>query len=247
MGSGTLPETDTGRLLHFRLLDPPYSLPHLLIQAQFIRGGEYAASALLHLGHVAFATGVRKGLSISVNTNEGHIEWRSMSKILAALDWALYDPWPIVTRDLLLREPCPSLDQAAKELSKGKPNLVYLVLSDGLASRAIDQPEAGELVVRHDQEGVLVLGNHYSEDCDEYRLVASRQAQERVDADHARLRYISNAINQSLSRNNGVSVDELRRWIMNPPLRHGGTTLSCIMDPLQGGFLWSAAYESMYG
>lgn len=240
--SGTAPLVNSDRLLHFRVLDPVFSLAHLFIEACFIRHNQYVASAILHLGHVAFATGVRPGLSISVNTNHGYINWTKA--ILPIIDWALYDPWPIVTRDLLLRESVPSLEDAIKELTRGKPNTVYVALSDGSESYAIEQQSPGESVVRGDNQGVLALGNHYATISDNFAFVSAK-TREHAQADISRLKYLTEAIQRSNIRNQnqGVTVEDIRTWISTRPIKHADTALSCIMDPVEGKFLWSAAYE----
>jgi hypothetical protein len=245
--SGTARVVESNRLLHFRVLDPAYSLAHLLIEARFMRRNQYVASAITHLGHVAFATGVRPGLSLSVNTNDSSIKWTGIWSFLAILDWALYDPWPIVTRDLLLRETLPSLKDALHELDRGKPNTVYVALSNGEESCAIEQRTAGESAILRSDQGILILGNHHSDHSDELPSMPIRM-REAAEADRGRLKHLSEAIHHSMIRNHGqgVALEDMRAWITTSPVKHAGTTLSCIMDPIEGRFIWSAAYESNY-
>jgi hypothetical protein len=66
--SGTAPLKQTGEILHFRSLDwEMEELRPLVIQVEFIRGGNIVARAVTYAGYTGILTGVRHGLSISLN------------------------------------------------------------------------------------------------------------------------------------------------------------------------------------
>jgi hypothetical protein len=137
------------------------------------------------------------------------------------------------------------LNNALKELDRGKPNTIYVALSDGKKSCAIKQRTAGESAISWNDQGILLLGNHHSDHSDELPS-AYIKMREAAEADRGRLKHLSEAIHHSMIRNHGqgVTLEDMRTWITTSPVKHAGTTLSCIMDPIEGKFIWSAAYES---
>ncbi|KAM0544211.1 hypothetical protein ACHAPJ_011900 [Fusarium lateritium] len=74
LGSVTSPKQDT-RMLHFRTLDWGMDkLRQIVVELDFVRssGGPVVATTITYLGYVGVLTGVRKGLSISLNFRPYH-------------------------------------------------------------------------------------------------------------------------------------------------------------------------------
>ena len=244
--SGTAPLIHSNKLMHFRVLDPTNAMPHLLIQAHFVRRDELVASAIMHLGHVAIITGVRQGLSLSINTKYDYSSYRGTEKFFQAVEWALYDPWCITIRDLLLREITPSLKAAKKELAHGEPKASFAVVSDGKDASAFDLRWKQGSAWRDAINGVLVQGNHYADRENRIMIDAMLPAQthgQLLEKSHARVTRLQDEINRSLQQNNGTKLPALIDSITRQPVKHDATSLACIMDPTEGNIIWSAAYR----
>ncbi|KIM26261.1 hypothetical protein M408DRAFT_330644 [Serendipita vermifera MAFF 305830] len=245
--SGTVPLIHSKKLLHFRALDPTYAMPHLLIQAHFVRRDELVASALMHLGHVAIVTGVRQGLSISLNTRDSYDRFEGVQKFVTRLSWALWDPWFITIRDLLLRERLPSLRTAKRELTSGHPEASFAVISDGTDAAALDVRWKDGSIWRDTQNGVLVQGNHYADgQKNEVFLSAMMPGySQRTTRSQNRVYKLKGDIDRSMQRSDGAGakLPDVISWISSQPVRHDVTTLACVMDPTEGDIIWSAAYR----
>jgi hypothetical protein len=249
--SGTVPLMEQpSRLLHFRVLDPAIALPQLLIQAHFVRRRALVASAIMHVGHVAITTGVRKGLSISINTKKDYVRSYGVRKWSRRYQWAMYDPWCIATRDLLLRESLPSLSTAKAELKRGMPDAYFSVVSDGRDAASLDGPNFEEQKWREPRNGVLVQGDHYPETDDKFILEGALPGSlALMEQNAARVRRLESIIKQSMEENSdkgagaGVKIPDLLKWVTSPPVKQGITTLSCIMDPTEGNILWATTFK----
>lgn len=244
--SGTVPLMEPARLLHFRVLDPGAALPQLLIHVHFVRRQELVASAITHVGHVAITTGVRKGLSISINTRADYVTSRGLDQWWKRFKWAMHDPWCISTRDLLLREQVPSLSTAKEELERGMPDAFFSVVSNGQDAASLDGPNPEEQEWREPQNGVLVQGNHYADTSDRFLLEAALPGTATLmERNTARVRRLENLIKQSIEENKGagVKIPDLVKWVASPPVKQSATTLACIMDPTEGNILWAATYK----
>ncbi|KAG8848703.1 hypothetical protein FRB91_010555 [Serendipita sp. 411] len=242
--SGTVPFIGDGRLLHYRNLDTNLSLPQLLIQAHFKRGGETVAKAITHLGHVVLTTGVRQGLSISINTDllYGAAFAQSFQN---KIDWLLHDPFSITIRDLLLREETPTLEQAVDELTQGHPFGIFTLMSDGISGKSIGH-SVEDIVVDEDKGGILTLGNHFSGDIGSAILLANSSITRKLEDSMKRVSYMERMVHRGLERveGQGVPLENLRSWISKSPIKTPETALSCIMDPTAGEISWCAAYQT---
>lgn len=252
--SGTVPSSETGRLLHFRTLECGIGLPELLMEAHYTRKGEVVAKAIHHFGHVCFTTGVRKGFSLSLNSNL--VYSISPGKKNSLSRWLFNDPWTIVTRKLLLGRECPSLPDAVKQMALRHPPSIFPVFCDGYTATGIKYdgllPSAFTVSEEHQS---IVVGNHFDlpqlppgisvTQFEEMLFKANKfLATERAES-QKRVNAIEQYILRTFQRPGptGVTVKELSTWLTRTPVKNSATLMACIMDPAEGNILWSAAYQ----
>jgi len=132
-----------------------------------------------------------------------------------------------------------------RDLGHGRPDAFFSVVSDGKEAASLDAPIMLDSVWRTDDSGVLVQGNHYPDSPYKFILDAGYPgAQGRMEKNSARVSRLQEQLKRSLLENKGgVKISDLMAFITSSPVRNATTTLACVMDPLEGRILWSAAYK----
>ncbi|GAQ05263.1 hypothetical protein ALT_2584 [Aspergillus lentulus] len=160
----------TSRMLHFRTLDWGMdALRRVLVQFEYVRGPDYdtvVATNITYIGFVGVLTGVRKGLSVSLNFRPNHDfgGWlgdlrfygshllvmlglrRSISSMLRQYIIAAEDPrgtWFGRMLGVLVRRrrrgEKPTLRSICQEVMRTPSTAAYLVLCDGAEAAVIEK------------------------------------------------------------------------------------------------------------
>lgn len=257
-----------GRMLHFRGLDWEMDpLREMIIQVEYVRKGEVVARAITYAGYVGTLTGVRKGLSISLNYRARIISSHSVFKHRWHQLALLLGFRPSITsqlRTLLLSPgPAPSLSsiQAAFNTAKSSPCYLtfcspeeVLILENDLASAAVAERSASfGAVTNHD-----CVMETWKPDAWEEMLKAQGSGHLRgakvlmVDsvgrkACVAKL-WAGGGLRKTGRRDlgQGVTEEDVRLWLRLYPVRNECTHFSCIMDPSEegGGIVWAETYDN---
>ena len=174
-------EQDGSRMLHFRTLDWGMDpLRKLIVQLDFIRkpGDSIIASSITYVGYVGVLTGVRKGLSMSLNFRPNHDRSGRLSNFRFYFHHLLvllgYRPsissilrqqlLPLQTSSHRAKATTPTLESIEQNLPSTSTTAAYLIFSDGertiimekdLHTATVQSSGAFIVAVNHDeaQEG----------------------------------------------------------------------------------------------
>lgn len=276
----------TGKLWHLRTLDWAMDpLRQIIVQLDFVRSGpnalrnaetlrslddcEVLASSITYVGFVGVLTGVKPGLSMSLNfravhndsSRWGHFKFYAhhlavllgyRQSISSRLRELLYDDDPKKTS---IKQP-PTLAEIEKDLSSRHTTAAYLLFSDGDRSMVLEK-DFGDAHVRWDAGGFLVATNHdfQQQDRDKSPTPAGEHT-----AKHARQEAMADLLEDSTeraecvsakwrkktradsSRNRGVSQNEAISWVSDYPTTNECTHFATVMDPSVGVIRWAHAY-----
>ncbi|KAJ7643317.1 beta subunit of N-acylethanolamine-hydrolyzing acid amidase-domain-containing protein [Mycena polygramma] len=252
--SGGVRVTDAGNgrengIVHFRGLDWDMDpLRKLLICVDYVRDGETVARAVTYAGYVGVLTGVRKGLSLSLNYR---VRLGSPSSVLAhrlhqaALLLGFRPSIPSVLRSILLSpSPPPSLASLARDLPRTPSTPCYLtfctpasilVLEKDLVSATAQTSPDFLAVTNHDLRMEQLAP-------EEWRALLAREGPSHdaiVDDSIERKQCVSQM--RSKAR---LKVRDVARQLEVQPVQNECTHFSCVMDPAVdgGGLLWVRAY-----
>lgn len=274
----------SGKTWQLRTLDWAMDpLRHVIVQLDFVRSGNSASgnanmtitshevigSSITYVGFVGVLTGVRSGLSMSLNFRAVHnasTRWSHFrfyahhlavllgyrQSISSCLRDLLYEDKPKSTEKT---EPM-GLEAIAKDLSSQHTTAAYLLFSDGHQSMALEK-DFSDAHTRWSEDGFLVATNHDFERPDEDKKVtpaashAAQQARQQAMADlledsTERAECVSQKWRKkqrrNASRNRGVSQDEAIMWVSDYPTTNECTHFATVMDPSEGVIRWAHAY-----
>ena len=173
------------RMLHFRTLD--WGMPALrkvIVQLDFIErsGGPVVASSVTYAGYVGVLTGVRKGLSMSLNfrpTHDASTKWKNFRFYLNHL-LVLLGRRPSISsvlRQCLLpttndsRRFAANLESIERYIPVTKSTAAYLIYSDGKRTIAMEK-DLYKADVRSSPDFIITTNHDVSE---EVKPVAEKQ------------------------------------------------------------------------
>ena len=160
------------RMLHFRTLD--WGMPALrkiVVQLDFVNqsGGPVIASSITYAGYMGVLTGVKKGLSMSLNfrpTHDASTRFRNvrfyLNHLFVLLGWR--PSISSILRQCLIpttqssRAPGKSLESTEKCIPSMKTTAVYLIFSDGQRTTTMEK-DHHTAAVRSSKE-FIVTTNH---------------------------------------------------------------------------------------
>ncbi|KAJ7777338.1 beta subunit of N-acylethanolamine-hydrolyzing acid amidase-domain-containing protein [Mycena metata] len=254
--SGGARVTDAGNgrengIIHFRGLDWGMdALRRLLICVDYVRDGHVVARAVTYAGYIGVLTGVRKGLSLSLNYRvriDSPSSVQSHRLHQAALLLGIRPSIPSILRKMLLSpSPPPSLESIAQDLPR-KPStpcyLVFctpasvLVLEKDLVSAEAQTSNAFLAVTNHD-----LKREKLSPDGWRTMLEEQRQFDPLIGDSIERKECVSKIWAKNGAR---LKVAEVADQLQVQPVQNESTHFSCIMDPAVdgGGLLWVRAYD----
>lgn len=165
-GGVKLPKED--RMLHFRTLDwDMNSLRKVMVQLEYVRDGVMVASAITYVGCVGVLTGVRKGLSMSLNFRLIHNASTWLANVRFYLHHALVlfgfrSSISSILRTILIpgdvSQSVPTLDCVLRELPATTTTAAYLIFCDG--EQAVTLEKDYDTAVMRSSPDFIVVANH---------------------------------------------------------------------------------------
>jgi len=156
------------KMLHFRTLDWGMNpLRKVIVQLEYVRDGVMVASAITYVGYVGVLTGVRKGLSMSLNFRPIHNASTWLANTLFYLHHALvlFGFRPAISsilRTVLIprnvSQTLPTLDLVLKELPAITTTAAYLVFCDG--EQAVTLEKDYDTAIMRSSPDFIVVTNH---------------------------------------------------------------------------------------
>nr|GAT56615.1 predicted protein [Mycena chlorophos] len=245
----------TSGIVHFRGLDWEMEpLRQLIICIEYIRNDEVVARSVTYAGYVGVLTGVREGLSISLNYR---IRLWSKSSLFSHRfhQFALLMGWrpsiSSVLRHLLLSPgPAPSVATLAEILPKAPTTPCYLtfcsqanilILEKDLVTARL-RTSASFLAVTNNDEHIEALS------ADAWRDIVAKAApaQDAILADSIERKQCMMRLwkKRTVRQRQRITVADVVRQLEVQPVQNESTHFSCVMDPgvPGGGLLWVRAY-----
>ncbi|KAJ7746792.1 beta subunit of N-acylethanolamine-hydrolyzing acid amidase-domain-containing protein [Mycena maculata] len=243
-------------IVHFRGLDWEMEpLRKLIINCDYVRDGQVVARAVTYAGYTGVLTGVRYGLSISLNYRN---LLGSPSSVLSlrlhqvALLLGLRPSIPSILRDILLSPSPPASPAAIAYTLPSRPSTpCYLTFCSPEAVIVLEKDLVTAVV--HTSIDFLAVTNHdvHMEELtpDDFR---ARLKQEGMGDDAI----VDDSIERKecvsqmwVQKGAGLKVADIAQQMEVQPVLNECTHFSCIMDPAVagGGLLWVHAHEESVG
>ena len=267
------PPDGATKMLHFRTLDWGMDpLRKVVVQLNFVErpGGPIIATSITYVGFVGVLTGVRTGLSLSLNFRPNHdASSRSANfrfyfhHILVLL--GIRPSISSLLRDFLLsssersrasRPARPALAWIERQMPSRVTTAAYLIFSDGKRT-VIMEKDHRTAIVRSDKNFIAIT-NH-----DEAEELAPHEWSEVQSRAHAALQMtgMEGLIEDSKSRKEcavkmwkksarpsedgrAVKQGKVVRWIQKYPVTNEETHYSVVMDPTEGNVSFSKRYTN---
>lgn len=243
--SGTAPLKQTGEILHFRTLDwEMEELRPLVIQVEFIRSGSIVARAVTYAGYTGILTGVRRGLSISLNYR-AHPSNRPTSMRLHQILVLMGFRRSIssVLRNFLLSPGAPpSLDALRSTLPTMPTSMCYLTFSDGKNS-LIFEKDLNTAVIREPLDGFIVTTNvddaiHALDEIQIKEYMKTQGSLEGRDWLIMNSKERRCVVEDAWKKGKEATLKTLVEWLKTWPVKNEFTHFACVMSPGTGSHLW---------
>ena len=244
--------SDSTRMLHFRTLDWSMDpLRKVIVQLEFIESSKsdnVIATSITYVGFTGVLTGVRPGLSMSLNFRAVHDESTKRGQLRFYLHHLLVlfgQRQPIATylRGCLFNT--KTLTEVRDELWKTRSTAAYLVFSDGNSAISIDKDF--ESITIRESTDFLATTNHDVEDHTTPLTTRAVHMKELLDESEDRLKCIVDRWERWKKRTKvndpAVSQRQIIDWMSKYPTTNECTHFACVMDPTDGTILWSRAYS----
>ncbi|KIM38314.1 hypothetical protein M413DRAFT_447815 [Hebeloma cylindrosporum] len=247
------PGTRGTRMIHFRNLDWNMDLLRdMVIRVEYLLGGKVIARAVTYAGYVGVLTGVREGLSISLNYRM-RIQSKS-STFSNRLHYLLLllGRRPSIASQLrkILLSPGlpPTLVDLSHYFNRTKASSCYLtfctpssvlIIEKDLKSAATHTSDQFLAVTNHDVAMEAWTHEHWRHRVRELALPElGGGAREIMEESMERKECMCDLWRNQSSDN--VSIEDVKSWLRKYPIRNECTHFSCIMDPSMqgGGLVW---------
>lgn len=240
-------------LLHFRTLDwHMEGLRRLAVHIRYIRKGDIVAEAITYAGYTGCLTGVRRGLSISLNYRALH-NTGAFSMNLHRILVLLGRRPSIAThlRRLLLAEKLPSLEEISHHFQNTTATPSFLYFCDGKSGILLEKSLRGAVRIPVDEEGFLVGTNVDHSMCHLPKEQLHDLAKEKVHLpdfipvveESAERANIVKSHWQAREVSNYADLEEVKECLQTYPVVNEETHYSCVMDPTSGTFRWIKWYK----
>ncbi|PPQ65199.1 hypothetical protein CVT24_011383 [Panaeolus cyanescens] len=259
MSGGTrvkVPQAKDTRMMHFRNLDWDMEpLRDMIIRVEYVRGGTVVARGVTYAGYVGVLTGVREGLSISMNyrsraLSESHSS--TFANRLHHLSLLLGKRPSIAThlRDILLAPGrLPGLDELSVLFKTTTASSCYVTFCTPSAVMIVEK-DLGSAVT-HVSDSFLAVTNHdaavenwsatrWQDAMQKVKDMGIGGAREILEESLDRKECMCNLWSRKGGENARLSASDLKIWLRTYPIRNESTHFSCIMDPSVpgGGLVW---------
>jgi hypothetical protein len=264
------PETKEPRMMHFRNLD--WNMPELrkaLVQYDFVErpGGKVIASTISYVGFVGVLTGVREGLSVSLNFRAHHNDDASLlsnarfyatqlsvllgfrSSIASRLrDFIV--PRRTTTSELVDQRPKYGQADICGTLPGLRTTAAYLIFCTGAETIVLEKDHktakiltATDFIAVTNHDSVDTVGAHASNAGSAVGMQDlvedSVERKECMVKRYAAWRQTS----RTKGKKQGVPLEELKKWVLAYPTCNEQTHFVCVMDPQMGAMRWVRGFE----
>lgn len=261
-GSATV--KDNTKMLHFRALD--WGMDELrklviVLEFQAERDGPIIARSVTYFGYVGVLTGVRPGLSLSLNFRPHHdtsTTSKTMSYILhlVLVLFGFRRSISSVLRQCLLPRSGTAMDlnTLAEHFDKQKSTAAYLIFSDGEETISIEKDNGSSTIAR-DRNMIMTLNHDQLDENAPSRLEKSVNAEAKtmatmgmeelvafsIERKQCAVEFYNNAM--SWRREHGyrdvlLEEEEIVAWMEGNRVVNEETHYAVIMDPKTGEIIW---------
>lgn len=263
------------KMLHFRTLDWGMdALRKVIVHLDFVKqpGGDVVASSITYIGYVGVLTGVRKGLSMSLNFRPTHDDSGRFSsfRFYSHHLFVLLGFQPSISsllRSYLLptlssntsQTHISALESIKRDLPSVKTTAAYLIFSDGDNTLTIEKDHHTALV-RSACDFIVATNHDAAEKNTTHSLKASHEDSFKslldgivvgsIDRKNAAVKLwgksLERANRKSLKKGStneqDLTKDSIIQWMDTPPILNEETHFATIMDPKDGKVVWTKRY-----
>ena len=262
------------KMLHFRTLDWGMDpLRKVVVQLDFIQkpGGKVVASSITYVGYVGVLTGVRKGLSMSLNFRPNHerstrlANFRFYFHHLLVLLGFRPSISSLLRQQLLPSQKSsrrstatnPTLKSIERTLPSTTTTAAYLIFSDGDRTITMEKDYRTAMVksssdfivaTNHDAAEEISPGSQSQPEPDSSNTLEATGMQGLVDDSVHRKDLAKKLWNKSLKKTRRrispqkLTKDTVVGWIDTYPISNEETHYATIMDPKVGKVAWVERY-----
>jgi beta subunit of N-acylethanolamine-hydrolyzing acid amidase len=243
------------RLLHFRTLDWGMDeLRQIMVTCEFVEDGKPVATTVGYAGYVGVLTGVRKGLSESLNLRPNHNDysfWGNVNQKWHLLQVLLGNRPSLAStlRTILFSYDGESAHEVAEQFSHVPSAAAYITFCDGKTASVIEKDFTTGLI--RDAEDFLTVTNHDMglEEGDPSHCPAYTEVEEEFrNGSLARKECVSKFWQKTARKGKEgsryVSQANLVKWMETEPVKNDITQYAVIMDPTEGRILYSTGYNA---
>ena len=251
---------NSSRMLHFRALD--WGMPELrrvVVILDFVRAtdGPVIATSITYFGYVGALTGVRQGLSISLNFRPLHDAttwWKgfrfTFHQILVLLGWR--QSISSLLRAVLLPEDERTEDirTLVGQLKKKKSTAAYLILCTGQETYSLEK-DYQEAVVQSSKDFIVTM-NHDVANEQRSKISSEVSTEDAALIGTGMLPIVSYSVQRKKcaeklwhigKRPNSqgesyITMTEMMKWLQDEEINNTQTHYICLMDPTIGKVLW---------
>ncbi|KAL8937768.1 MAG: hypothetical protein Q9211_003516 [Gyalolechia sp. 1 TL-2023] len=258
----------SARMLHFRTLDwAADPLRKVVVCLDFVeKPGESAiASTISYVGFVGVLTGVKKGLSVSLNFRPTHIissrfsNLRYYSHHLLVL-LGFQPPVASILRQCIIPSKHPlnnvkycgaSLEQVTKRVPSMKTTASYLIFCDGIRTTIMEKDHitasvrsSNDFIVacNHDQvQGLERTPGDAQSSTPNDALEATGMGM-LVEESASRQEKLAGLWRRAAAKDSTITSRKLKSWIGKYPITNEETHFAAILDPTAGTIAWVQRY-----
>ncbi|CAD6589315.1 MAG: N-acylsphingosine amidohydrolase (acid ceramidase) 1 [Alectoria sarmentosa] len=263
------------KMLHFRTLDwGMNALREVIVHLDFVEkpGGDVIASSITYVGYVGVLTGVRKGLSLSLNFRPNHDDSGRLSNFRFYFHHLLvllgFQPSiSSLLRGYLLpnlssntsRTNAPALDSIKRDLPNFKTTAAYLIFSDGDDTLTIEKDHqtavirsANDFIVatNHDLAAESTTQSLKATHKDSFKTLLDGIVVESIDRRNTAVklweksmeRAKRNSSKKPRTHEQDLTKNSIIRWMDTYPILNEETHFATVMDPKDGKVVWIKRY-----
>ncbi|KAI4175581.1 MAG: hypothetical protein LQ343_001572 [Gyalolechia ehrenbergii] len=258
----------SARMLHFRTLDWGMDpLREVVVCLDFVEkpGGSVIASTISYVGFVGILTGVKKGLSVSLNFRPNHIISSRFSNLRYYSHYLLIllgfqPPIASILRQCIipskhplknLRSSGTSLEQVIKRVASMKTTASYLIFCNGTRTTTMEKDHktasvrsSSDFIVacNHDQvqESESTSGDAQSSTADDALKATGMDML--VEESRSRQEKLAGLWKRATAKDSTITLRKLKGWISKYPITNEETHFAAILDPTAGTIAWVRRY-----
>ena len=267
-GVKTEDKQKSARMLHFRTLDWGMDpLRKVVVCLDFVEkpGGPIIASTISYVGFVGVLTGVKKGLSVSLNFRPNHNISSKLSNLrfyshhlLVLLGFQ--PPIASILRQCIIPSKHPSnniqsvgtsMEQIISELPSIKSTATYLIFCDGVRTFTMEKDHKTAVIrssedfivaCNHDQAGESDTQSNDIENSKSHDALQATGMDMLVEESTKRQSKLTKLWKRSADQNSPVNLRKLKSWIGKYPITNEETHYATILDPVAGEISWVRRY-----